>query len=158
MNDSQWNESLMMRALTLARQARRSGEPPFAALVVDPEGRVVSEATDEVERGGDFTLHAEIGAVRRACRARGRDLTGHSLYTTVEPCPMCFTAAWLARIGRIVFGCSMAAVSTATRGAQRELLFEAERLNALSGGSVVLETGVLGALCLALFQEGDDGG
>jgi len=156
MTDSGADESLMVRALALARRAKRRGEPPFGALVVDPDGHVVSEATDEVEGGGDFTLHAELGAVRLACRARGRDLSGHCLYTTVEPCPMCFTAAWLARIGRIVFGCSMAAMKKATNGAQRELLLEAERLNALSGEPVILEAGVLGARCLALFGGGRD--
>lgn len=158
MNGPPSDESLMTRALALARQAKQSGEPPFGALIVDPQGQVVSEATDEVQGGGDFTLHAELGAVRRACRARGRDLSGFGLFTTVEPCPMCFTAAWLARISRIVFGCTMAATKAATRGAQRELLLEAERLNALSGEPVILEAGVLAARCLAMFEERDDGG
>jgi tRNA(Arg) A34 adenosine deaminase TadA len=111
------DEALIERAIALAEGAWRQGEPPFGALVADAEGRIVSEATDEVRVRSDLTQHAELNAVRRACLARGGSLERYALYTTVEPCPMCFTAAWLARIGRVVFGATMAAVRDATRGA-----------------------------------------
>ena len=143
----------MERAISLAREARRLGEPPYGALVVDARGQVIAEATDEVRGGGDFTLHAEVTAVRRACKAVGPDLSGCTLYTTVEPCPMCFTAAWLARVGRLVFGSSMQEVEVETRGSQRELLVSAERMNALSGDPLSLAGGVLAERCLELFRE-----
>jgi biuret amidohydrolase len=143
----------MERALALAERASLAGEPPFGALIANAGGDVVSEATDEVNAGGDFSLHAEVSAVRRACQVAGPNLAGHTLYTTVEPCPMCFTAAWLSRVGRIVFGASMAEVKAATRGAQRELLVEASHMNALSGEPLRLQAGVLAERCLALFAS-----
>lgn len=146
------DEAYMMRAIGLAQRAKFGGEPPFGALIVNERGEGVSQATDEVRTGGDFSLHAEVLAVRRACRVVGPDLSGHTLYTTVEPCPMCFTAAWLSHIERIVFGASMAAVKTVTHGAQRELLIEAERMNELSGEPLRLSAGVHAERCLALFR------
>jgi tRNA(adenine34) deaminase len=66
---------------------------------------------------------------------------------------MCFTAAWLARVGRVVFGSSMREVVAETRGSQRELLVPAECMNALSGAPLALSGGVLAERCLALFRE-----
>ncbi|MDC0681590.1 nucleoside deaminase [Sorangium atrum] len=146
------DEALMARALELARGAQRAGEPPFGALVAAPDGTVVAEATDEVNAQRDFTWHAEVGAVRRACAAAGPDLTGYTLYTTVEPCPMCFTAAWLARVSRVIFGCTMQEVTAATGGAQRELAVPARWMNENSGAPVDLVGGVLADRCLALFS------
>jgi tRNA(Arg) A34 adenosine deaminase TadA len=143
---------LMLRAIMLAEKASLLGESPFGALVANAAGDVVAEATDEV--GADYTQHAEISAVRRASRVAGRELRGFTLYTTVEPCPMCFTAAWLARIDRVVFGCTMAQVHEATRGRQRELQVEARRMNELSGEPMELEGGLLADRCLAPFKEG----
>ncbi|WP_242516226.1 nucleoside deaminase [Sorangium cellulosum] len=146
------DEALMARALELARGALAAGEPPFGALVVAPDGAILAEATDEVNGRRDMTWHAEVGAVRRACAAAGPDLRGTTLYTTVEPCPMCFTAAWLARVSRVVFGCTMQEVTRATGGAQRELVVAAAWMNARSGAPLDLLGGVLGARCLELFR------
>jgi len=143
----------MLRALELGLAAQGDGEPPFGALVVNDAGEIVAEAGDEVRRGGDFSLHAEINAVRRACQRLGPDLSGFTLYTTVEPCPMCFTAAWLARMQAIVFGTSMEAVFVATAGKQRELHVPAAQLNTLSGEPLVLRGGVLAEQCLRPFQS-----
>jgi len=143
--------ALMERAIGLAERARQSGEPPFGALIADADGRVVSQANDEVRGGRDLSLHAEVLSVRRACRVAGSSLRGHTLYTTVEPCPMCFTAAWLARVDRIVFGATMAEVALVTRGAQRELMVPAARMNELSGEPLQLEAGVSSERALSLF-------
>jgi|GEM_PF-168937 len=147
------DRDMMERALALAARAKASGEPAFGALIVAADGRIVAEATDEVNSGADFSLHAEVLAVRRACHIAGRELSAHTLYTTVEPCPMCFTAAWLARVGRIVYGASMDDVHAVTRGAQRELRLGAARLNQHSGEPLQLSAGVLAERCLALFGE-----
>jgi nicotinamidase-related amidase/tRNA(Arg) A34 adenosine deaminase TadA len=147
------DEALIERAIVLANRAKSEGEPPFGALVADAEGRIVSEATDEVRAQADFTQHAEVNAVRRACRARGKSLERHTLYTTVEPCPMCFTATWLARIDRVVFGATMAAVREMTGGAQRELVVGARVMNDLSGEPIFVQGGVLAARCLAPFER-----
>lgn len=148
------DEALMARALELARGALAAGEPPFGALVVAPDGAILAEATDEVNGRRDMTRHAEMGAVRRACAAVGPDLRGTTLYTTVEPCPMCFTAAWLARVSRVVFGCTMQEVARATGGAQREMVVPAAWLNARSGAPLDLLGGVLAARCLDPFRGG----
>lgn len=143
----------MLRALEIALAAQADGEPPFGALLIDASGEPVAEASDEVRRGGDFSLHAEVNVVRRACRRLGPDLSGCTLYTTVEPCPMCFTAAWLARVQGIVFGASMEAVFRATDGAQRELRIPAAQMNTLSGEPLILRGGVLAERCLLRFHS-----
>ena len=65
---------------------------------------------------------------------------------------MCFTAAWLAQVSRIVFGCSMSEAIAATGGAQRELNVSAESMNTRSGGLVELSGGLLREECLGLFK------
>src|SRR5262245_57626171 len=116
------DEAFMERALEVARAAKKTGEPPFGAIIVSPSGEIVAEGGDEVIARHDLTFHAEVVAVHRACAALGPVLRGYTLYSTVEPCPMCFTTAWLARISRVVYGCTMEEVKLATKGAQRELL------------------------------------
>jgi tRNA(Arg) A34 adenosine deaminase TadA len=78
-------------------------------------------------------------------------LAGTTLYTTCEPCPMCFTAAWLAGVSRIVFGTTMAEVVRRTEGKQRELAVPADEMNRRGGSQIDLVDGVLRAECLALF-------
>jgi len=79
---------------------------PFGAVVVR-DGEVVGRGHNEVVTHTDPTAHAEIIAIRAACRALGSfDLSGCELFTTCEPCPMCYAAAWWARISRIHYGCS----------------------------------------------------
>lgn len=139
-------------ALTLARAAHISGEPPFGAVIVDPKGRVLASTTDAVQAFRDMTRHAEIEAVRIACAAAGPDLTGCVLYTSCEPCPMCFTAAWLAHVSRIVWGCSMADVAAVMGAGQRELAVPAAHMNELGGNQLELQGGVRSAECLELFK------
>jgi tRNA(Arg) A34 adenosine deaminase TadA len=146
----------MRLALALAEKATRHGEPPFGALVVAPDGDVVADSTDRVVAEADMTWHAEVNVVRLASRALGPDLTGCTLYTTVEPCPMCFTSAWLARVSRVVFGCTMDAVDSVTLGQQRELRIPASEVNARSGEPIELLGGVLAEACLKLFEERAD--
>jgi tRNA(Arg) A34 adenosine deaminase TadA len=116
------NHVAMMRmALEEAQVGVNSGEPPFGAVVFDPGGRVIATAHDTVSSHHDMTRHAETDVVRLAVARAGADLSGCTLVTTVEPCPMCFTAAWLSKIACIVFGTTMTAVSKATGGEQREV-------------------------------------
>lgn len=143
----------MQRALAIAIAAQEGGEPPFGALIVDGSASIVAEASDEVARGRDFSLHAEVTAVRRACQQLGPQLRGATLYTTVEPCPMCFTAAWLAHVERIVYGASMDAVFEVSAGKQRELRVPASVLNALSREPLLLTGGVWAEECLRPFAR-----
>jgi tRNA(Arg) A34 adenosine deaminase TadA len=77
---------------------------PFGAVIVR-DGKVVSKAHNEVLERNDPTAHAEILAIREASSILGRyDLSTCEIYSTSEPCPMCFSAIFWARIRRLVFG------------------------------------------------------
>jgi tRNA(adenine34) deaminase len=98
------HEALMRRALELARRAAEAGEVPVGAVVA-VDGVVVGEGHNQPIAAIDPTAHAEIVALRAACRAVGNyRLTGATLVVTVEPCLMCVGAMVHARIGTVVFG------------------------------------------------------
>jgi len=99
----------------------QSREPPFGAILVDARSAVVASAYDTVERDDDRSSHAETMLVKKACHELGRDLSGCTLYTTTEPCPMCFTTAWLAGVSQIVFGTTMDEVRRHTGGIVEEV-------------------------------------
>ncbi len=99
--------SHMEHALAEARQAGARGEVPVGAVVVSRDGLVVAAAGNRTRELHDPTAHAEILAIRAACRAEGSErLTGHDLYVTLEPCPMCAAAVSFARVRRLYFGAS----------------------------------------------------
>jgi tRNA(Arg) A34 adenosine deaminase TadA len=86
---------------------------PFAALVVK-NGAIVSEGTNLVTSENDPTAHAEVVAIRAACRAlRDFQLTGCDIYTTCEPCPMCLGAIYWARPARVFRGATSADAAAA---------------------------------------------
>jgi len=95
----------MAIALEVARTGIENDDGgPFGAVVVR-EGKVVSKAHNEVLKRNDPTAHAEILAIREASSILGRyDLSDCEIYSTSEPCPMCFSAIFWARIGRLIFG------------------------------------------------------
>ena len=93
------------RALDEASRAADSGEVPIGAVVVDATGTVIGTGRNEREATHDPTAHAEVVALRAAAAAVGDwRLEGCTLAVTLEPCPMCAGAAWLARVDRVVFG------------------------------------------------------
>jgi tRNA(adenine34) deaminase len=93
------------RALDLARAAGERGEVPIGAVVVGPDGSVIGTGSNEREATHDPTAHAEVVALREAAARLGTwRLEGCTLAVTLEPCPMCAGAAWLARVDRVVFG------------------------------------------------------
>ncbi len=104
----------MQRAIALALENVRSGNGgPFAALIVK-ENRVIAEGTNRVTSTNDPTAHAEIVAIREACRALADfQLTGCDLYTTCEPCPMCLGAIYWARPARIFYAANAADAAAA---------------------------------------------
>lgn len=98
------DEHYMDHALTLARQAAARGDVPVGAIVVR-DGRIVGTGMNTRERDADPTGHAEVVALREACRAAGRwRVDGATLYVTLEPCPMCAGALVNARVARLVYG------------------------------------------------------
>lgn len=98
------DESYMKRCLELARRALARGDAPVGSLLVR-EGRVVGEGLESVRSQRDPAGHAEISAIRAATvRLNSSNLTGATLYTTVEPCFMCSYVIRQCRVSRIVFG------------------------------------------------------
>ena len=96
--------SFMALALDEARAAAARGEVPVGAVVVR-DGEVMARAGNRTRELADPTAHAEMLAIREACRLAGSErLSGHDLYVTLEPCPMCAAAISAARIGRLYYG------------------------------------------------------
>lgn len=80
---------------------------PFGAAIVSPERKVVCVASNTVLGSHDPTAHAEINAIREACKKLGtHDLSGYTLYTTAYPCPMCLSAIIWANIKTVYYGCT----------------------------------------------------
>jgi guanine deaminase len=99
MTDTEWLD----RAVALALANVAEGGGPFGAVVVR-EGQVLAEGQNRVTRDSDPTAHAEVQAIRAACRAVGDfALPGATVYSSCEPCPMCLSTALWARVDRIVF-------------------------------------------------------
>ncbi len=102
MNDEQW----MREALVQAEAARAKGEVPIGCVVVMDE-KILARGHNLSETDKDPTAHAEIVALRRAAGSiDDRRLVGATVYTTLEPCAMCAGALVLARVDRVVYGCS----------------------------------------------------
>lgn len=97
--------SYMDIALQEAEAAATRGEVPVGAVIVSPQGDIVTQAGNRTREWHDPTAHAEVVAIRAACTKLGQErLTGYDLYVTLEPCPMCAAAISNARIARLYYG------------------------------------------------------
>ena len=95
--------SLVKQVIELAVDSVRRDGGPFAALVVK-DGVVIATGANQVTRTNDPTAHAEVVAIREACRVLGEfQLAGCDFYTSCEPCPMCLGALYWARPARVFF-------------------------------------------------------
>ena len=98
------HEEYMSAALELARNAASEGEVPVGCVIVSPDGSIIGTGRNRRERECDATAHAEIEAIRNACRHIGSwRLDGCSLYVTLEPCPMCAGAIINSRIAKLFY-------------------------------------------------------
>lgn len=98
--------SFMDAAMAEARAAAAAGEVPVGAVVVR-DGEVIARARNRMRELTDPTAHAEMQAIRAACRVLGSErLTGCDLWVTLEPCPACAGAIAAARLSRLYFGAS----------------------------------------------------
>lgn len=104
-NEAQAAPRPMDLALAEAEAAAARGEVPVGAVITGPEGQIVARAGNRTLELKDPTAHAEMLAIREACRVLGTErLIGCDLYVTLEPCPMCAGAISFARIRRLYYG------------------------------------------------------
>ena len=98
------NLELMREAIRLSLEMMRAGRGgPFGAVIVRGK-EVIGRGFNQVTSSNDPTAHAEVVAIREACRRLGTfRLDGCELYTSCEPCPMCLSAIYWARIGRVFY-------------------------------------------------------
>ena len=98
---------ILSKAIERARQTMKQNiGGPFGAAIIDAEGNILAVSSNSVLRDNDPTAHAEVNAIREACRKlESYDLSGCVLYTTAYPCPMCLSAIIWANIKKVYFGC-----------------------------------------------------
>lgn len=99
----------LQHAIALSQQHMQANAGgPFGAVIVRDD-KLVAEGWNQVTSSADPTAHAEVVAIRQACKALNHfSLAGCVLYTSCEPCPMCLAAAYWARVDRIVFAAGRA--------------------------------------------------
>ena len=94
----------MREAIRLANESVINGGGPFGAVIVK-DGEIVAESSNTVTIDNDPTAHAEVNAIRKACKKLGTfDLSGCVIYTSCEPCPMCLGAIYWAHIDCVYYG------------------------------------------------------
>lgn len=140
----------MNAAIEQARMAIAAGQSPFGSVIVR-EGKVVAGGHNHVWAWTDPTAHAEVVCIRHASKALGRiDLSGCTLYSTCEPCPMCASAIHWARLDAVVWGAS---IDDAARAGFNELDVPAKGLYAQGKSRVRCTPGVERGACAGLFDE-----
>ena len=145
-NPLEKDQYFIREAISEAEKAARMDEVPIGAVFVW-ENRVIARAHNLRETTGDPTAHAEILALREASNLKKHwRLSGGTLYTTLEPCPMCAGAMIQARIDRLVFG-----AFDAKGGAAGSLmnLLQDQRFN----HQVKITAGILEAECGTILKE-----
>jgi len=112
--DKEQAEKFMRYAIELGRKGMQAGNGgPFGAIVVK-NGNIIGEGWNRVLSSNDPTAHGEITAIRDACKnIQSYDLSGCELYTSGEPCPMCLSAIYWARLDRIFYGFKIQAAAEA---------------------------------------------
>ncbi len=140
----------MKQALREAKKNLKSKDGgPFGACIVK-KGKVLAIARNKVLKS-DATSHAEINAIRLASkRLKTFDLSGCTIYSTTEPCPMCFSAIHWARISKIVYGTP---IGESRRLGFNELDISNQRMKTYAKTKVTILAKVLHSECFALLRE-----
>ena len=146
---------LMELAIQAARAGIDKGQTPFGCAIAagGPHGvgELLAACHNIVRESVDITAHAEVTALREACRrAESVHLEGAVVATTCEPCPMCTTALHWAQVATVYYG---ATIADARAAGFNELTLPASRVLELGGGSVVLVPGLREEECRGLFKE-----
>jgi tRNA(Arg) A34 adenosine deaminase TadA len=140
----------MELAIAKCRTGIQAGQSPFGCAIAR-DGKLLSCSHNTVVQTTDITAHAEMNAVREACRAVGNIfLEGAIVATTCEPCPMCMAALHWARVQTVYYG---ATIADADQAGFNELQLPAAELLRLGQSNVELIPNILQAECKMLFTE-----
>lgn len=147
------DKEFMSRAIEEAYSGVKSGDGgPFGVVIVK-HGEVISSAHNTVLRDNDPTRHAEINAIREAAKKEGTyDLSGLEIYSTTEPCPMCFSAVHWARIDRLIYGTRIEDVK---KLGFNELTIPVSRMKEEGSSEVEIEAGFMLEECEELLRFWD---
>lgn len=146
-------KKFMKAAIVSAREGMSKGDGgPFGACLV-LDGLILAVSHNTVLRRKDPTCHAEMNAIRTASSALKRfDLSGCEIYSTTEPCPMCFSAIHWAKIRKVYFGTSIADVQ---RRGFNELKLSAAKMRSLGQSPVMIAPVMMRGECLELLKAWD---
>ncbi len=145
-DDSRW----LSLALEQANAGVDRGQAPFGACIVKGSD-LIAAACNVMWETNDITAHAEVTAIRRACSVlKTIDLSGCVIYSTTEPCPMCFAACHFAKIERIVFGSTIA---DANEVGLSKLSISNQQMKRLGNSPIQIRGSLLREDCVSLLQR-----
>jgi tRNA(Arg) A34 adenosine deaminase TadA len=145
----------MLQAIAKAVEGIAAGQSPFGAVIVR-DGTIVAATHNTVWRDGDPTAHAEVNCIRAAAAALGSiDLSGCTIYSTCEPCPMCLAAIHWSKLDRVIFG---ATIADAAGAGFREMQVDARILAQMGHSPLLIESGLLREECARLFAQWREAG
>jgi tRNA(adenine34) deaminase len=136
--------------MRLAIAEAKKGDAPYGAVIVKDQ-QIMALAHNTVRREHDPSAHAEINAIRSlTAQLQSPSLTGYTIYTTGEPCPMCATACVWAGISEIVYGASIQDLISIN---QSQIEITCEEVIAKSFKNIKVTRGILKQECLELFNQ-----
>lgn len=139
----------MLESIEEAKKAKKAGDLPFGAVIVS-DGKIVGRGKCENGTIGDVTDHAELLALREACRTLGRnELKDCTIYCTNEPCPMCASGIFQAKIPHVVIGLTRDDLPKLLRPRNIRM----KNLADDSGFDIQIETGILKDQVLEQFRD-----
>jgi tRNA(adenine34) deaminase len=136
--------------MRLAIAEAKKGDAPYGAVIVKDQ-QIMALAHNTVRREHDPSAHAEINAIRSlTAQLQSPSLTGYTIYTTGEPCPMCATACVWAGISEIFYGASIQDLISVN---QSQIAITCEEVIAKSFKNIKVTRGILKQECLELFNQ-----
>ena len=140
----------MNKAINICKKGISKGQAPFGACIVK-DGVVIACAHNSVLKSVNPSCHAEVNVIGKACKKLDTiDLSGCILYSTTEPCPMCFSASHWAKISKIVSGCT---ISDSKKFGYHELSVSNKYLSSKEQGKKIeLVSKFMRKECLDLFE------
>jgi len=141
-------QQFMQLAIQKTKEGIAKGQTPFGATIVK-DGKVVVVAHNTVWKTTDITAHGEVTAIRKACKKlKTIDLSGCVIYSTCEPCPMCFSAIHWSNISKIVYGASIA---DAHNVGFRELAISNKDMKTMGDSPIEIVSDFMREECIELF-------